>query len=50
MEWVPNVLFIDIEGYEIPALLGATETFCTTPDSFVEVHAGVGLERFRGTF
>jgi len=46
---VPDVLFIDVEGYECKALEGATETLRTKPDCFVEVHGGVGLENFGGT-
>jgi len=42
----PDVLFIDVEGYECRALLGAVETLKTRPDCFVEVHVGTGLEKF----
>jgi FkbM family methyltransferase len=45
----PDVLFIDIEGYEIRALLGATKTLERNPDCFVEVHVGCGLEEFGGS-
>jgi FkbM family methyltransferase len=40
----PDVLFIDVEGYEVQALRGASRTLAERPDCFVEVHAGCGLE------
>lgn len=43
----PDVLFIDVEGYEIHALRGAAQTIAEhQPDVFVEAHVGVGLQRF----
>ncbi len=45
----PDVLFIDIEGYEGHALKGATETLKSLPDCYVEVHLGYGLERAGGS-
>jgi len=42
----PDVLFIDIEGYEGRALRGGTKTLSQYPDCFVEVHVGCGLELF----
>ncbi len=43
----PDVLFLDVEGSELPALRGAAHTLTAhRPDLFVEVHVGVGLERF----
>ena len=43
----PDVLFIDVEGYEIHALRGAARTLARhAPDLYVEVHVGAGLERF----
>lgn len=35
---VPDVVFVDIEGYEYEALLGASATIEAGPDWFVEVH------------
>jgi FkbM family methyltransferase len=41
----PQVLFIDVEGYEREVLAGASETLSSFPDCFVEVHIGK-LENF----
>jgi FkbM family methyltransferase len=43
---VPDVLYIDIEGFEAKALEGAANTLRHHPDCFIEVHAGKGLERY----
>ncbi len=44
---VPDVLFIDVEGYELHALRGAAQTLSAhQPDLYVEAHVGAGLERF----
>jgi FkbM family methyltransferase len=45
----PDVLFIDVEGYEYRTLCGATQTLQRRPDCFVEVHVNEGLETFGGT-
>lgn len=45
----PDVLFIDVEGFECQALRGAPATLARKPDCFVEVHVGVGLEKFSGS-
>jgi FkbM family methyltransferase len=43
----PDVLFVDVEGYEIHVLSGATSVLRDIrPDLFIEVHSGVGLEQF----
>jgi FkbM family methyltransferase len=43
----PQVVFVDVEGYELHVLRGARRTLDEhRPDLFVEVHMGVGLERF----
>jgi FkbM family methyltransferase len=43
----PDVLFIDVEGFELHALRGAADTLGRhAPDLFVEVHVGAGLEHF----
>ncbi len=45
----PDVLFIDVEGFECEVLAGAQKTLARAPDCFVEVHVGVGLEKFGGS-
>jgi len=46
---VPDVLFIDVEGFECELLQGAQKTLASRPDCFIEVHVGGGLEKFGGT-
>jgi hypothetical protein len=41
---VPDVVFVDVEGFEQQVLTGAVATFEHAPDWFVEVHTRVGLE------
>jgi FkbM family methyltransferase len=45
----PDVVFIDIEGYEQKALEGATECLLSSSDWFVEAHVGCGLEKYGGS-
>ncbi len=45
----PDVLFIDVEGFELHALRGAKRTLETHPDCFIEMHVGIGLEAFGGS-
>lgn len=45
----PDVLFVDVEGFECEVLKGARETVRQGPDVFVEVHSGCGLERLGGS-
>ena len=43
---VPDLLFIDVEGFEANVLQGAGQTLRHRPDCFIEVHVGCGLEKF----
>lgn len=45
----PQVLYIDVEGYECEVLAGAQEVLKRFPDLYIEVHAGCGLEGFNGS-
>jgi FkbM family methyltransferase len=46
----PEVLFVDVEGYELHVLRGARHTLESHhPDLFIEVHVDAGLERFGTT-
>jgi FkbM family methyltransferase len=45
----PDVLFIDVEGYECHALRGARRVLSHSPDCYVEIHQGCGLELAGGT-
>jgi FkbM family methyltransferase len=46
---MPDLLFIDVEGYECHALRGAQQTLAQHPVCFIEVHAGCGLELSGGS-
>jgi FkbM family methyltransferase len=45
----PDVIFLDVEGYESMTLRGAEQTLKSEADWFVEVHSGCGLELFGGS-
>ena len=45
----PDVIFLDVEGYELKSLSGAEQTLRSQADWFVEVHSGCGLEHFGGS-
>jgi FkbM family methyltransferase len=46
----PDVLFIDVEGFECKVLEGARQTLADgSPDVFIEVHRNCGLEDFGGS-
>jgi FkbM family methyltransferase len=45
----PDVLFVDVEGFECHALRGARSSLEGRPDCFIEVHVGLGLELFGGS-
>src|SRR5262249_35563980 len=45
----PDVLFVDVEGFECEALRGAAATLARVPDCFVEVHVGQRLQRYAGS-
>jgi FkbM family methyltransferase len=43
----PQLLFVDVEGYELHVLRGARHTLASQhPDLFIEIHVRAGLERF----
>lgn len=45
----PDVVFLDVEGYECAALRGARRTLASAPDLLIEVHAECGLEELGGS-
>jgi FkbM family methyltransferase len=45
----PDVLFVDVEGFESKVMTGAADTLSRhRPDCFFEMHVGCGLEKFGG--
>ncbi|HYG75557.1 MAG TPA: FkbM family methyltransferase [Planctomycetota bacterium] len=46
----PDVLVIDVEGYECQVLMGARKTLAHLPDCWTEIHVGCGLEKFGGSW
>lgn len=45
----PDVLFVDVEGYELAVLRGAAQVLADLPDLYLEVHVGCGLEAAGGS-
>jgi FkbM family methyltransferase len=45
----PDVIYMDVEGYEALVLEGSSRTLQHSADWFIEVHSGHGLERFGGS-
>ncbi len=47
---MPDVVYIDVDGFEIAVLLGASLILSTSADWFIEIHVGCGLENERGNW
>ncbi|WP_162561098.1 FkbM family methyltransferase [Methylobacterium terrae] len=45
----PDIVYVDVEGFECAVLDGAGASFGRIPNWFVEVHGGAGLEKFGGS-
>lgn len=46
---IPDIIYIDVEGFECAVLEGAGGALAQVKHWFVEVHGGVGLEKFGGS-
>lgn len=46
---VPDLIYMDVEGYEYNALLAATNTLKMNPAFCIEVHSNHGLENYNGS-
>ena len=47
---LPNLVYVDVDGFELDVLAGASETLASDADWFVEVHVGCGLESNGGSW
>lgn len=47
---LPDIVYVDVDGFEISVLKGATDILSTDADWFVEIHVGCGLENEGGTW
>lgn len=47
---LPDVVYIDVDGFEVAVLKGASDVLSTQADWFVEIHVGCGLENEGGTW
>lgn len=47
--FTPDIIFMDIEGFEVQALKGARQAFETKCDWFIEVHGPDLIEQYGGT-
>jgi FkbM family methyltransferase len=46
----PDVIYIDVEGFECEVLEGARATLAShMPDCYIEIHLQIGLERYGGS-
>jgi FkbM family methyltransferase len=45
----PDVLFVDVDGFECQVLRGARQTLAAFPDCYIEVHIDTGLETEGGS-
>ena len=45
----PDIVYVDVEGFECAVLDGAGASLDRIPNWFIEVHGGAGLEKFGGS-
>ncbi len=45
----PDIVYVDVEGFECAVLDGAGGSLDRIPNWFIEVHGGAGLEKFGGS-
>lgn len=46
---MPDVIFVDVDGFDCHVLRGGSETMASKPDCFIEIHVGCGLENEGGS-
>ncbi|AWN38089.1 FkbM family methyltransferase [Methylobacterium radiodurans] len=46
---VPDIIYLDVEGFECAVLEGASGALSQVKNWFIEVHGGAGLEKFGGS-